>query len=119
MLNVLQVPKMQRTFRAQTRELLEEKANKHSIQGSSVTDRRQLKQSQRSDGKGSTELWKNLRANWQNHTDVVEEHKNKTDILELQVKNIVLLCNLPKELAMGNMTDHKGRETKAWAEEFE
>lgn len=119
MLNVLQVPKMQRTFRAQTRELLEEKANKHSIQGSSVTDRRQLKQSQRSDGKGSTELWKNLRANWQNHTDVVEEHKNKTDILELQVKNIVLLCNLPKGLAMGNLTDHKGRDTKAWAEEFE
>lgn len=82
MLNVLQVPKIQRIFRAQTRELYEEKASKHPIQGSSVADQMQLKQSQRSEGKGSTELWKDLRANWQNHIDVVEEHKNKTDILK-------------------------------------
>lgn len=82
MLNVLQVPKIQRTFRAQTRQLHEEKASKHLIQGSSVADQMQLKQSQRSEGKGSTELWKDLRANWQNHIDVAEEHKNKADILE-------------------------------------
>lgn len=82
MLNVLQAPMMQRTFRAQTRELLEEKANQHPTEGISGADQTQLKQSQRYDGKGSTELWKDFSANWWNHRGVVEEHKTKTDILE-------------------------------------
>lgn len=53
------------------------------IEGTSVADQRQLKQSQRYDGRSSTELWKDLSASGLNHIDVVEEHKTKTDILEV------------------------------------
>lgn len=87
------------------------------IEGTSVADQMQLKQSQRYEGKGSTELWKDLSANWWNYIHVVEEHKNKTDIPEAII--YFLLRNLPKRFAMGNLTDHKGRDTKAWPEEFE
>lgn len=57
---------------------------------------------------------------------VVEEHKNKTDILEAIILSyylilsyyfylevIILLRNLPEGFAMGNLTDHEGRTTKA------
>lgn len=53
------------------------------IEGTSVADQRQLKQSQIYDGRRSSELWKDSSASGLNSTDVVEEHKNKTDILEV------------------------------------
>lgn len=50
------------------------------IEGTSVADQMQI---QIYDGRRSTELWKDLNSSWLNHIDVVEEHKNKTDILEV------------------------------------
>lgn len=65
--------------------MLEEKVNKHTSRFTGRPNSAiywQLNEIQRSDGKGSTELCKDLTANGRNCTDAVEEHKDKISILE-------------------------------------